>query len=97
MRTNRHLQGLSLNTSKKVTTIAAIVVSLLISACSTYSTQQGADDFFDGAITNTKESQTQSPTAINLAEPSAKADPLAGLVNIGFGWIRSLFVEEKNQ
>lgn len=86
-----------MHNTKKITTIAAVAFSLMISACSTYSTQQGADDFFDGAINNAKQSQTQSPTAINLAEPSAKADTLAGLVNIGFGWIRSLFVEEKNQ
>ena len=86
-----------MNNTKKITTIAAIVVSLLISACSTYSTQQGADDFFDGAINNAKQSQTQSPTAIHPAEPSVKADTLAGLINIGFGWIRSLFTEEKNQ
>lgn len=86
-----------MNTSKKITTIAAIAASLLISACSTYSSRQGADDFFDGAINNTKQSQTQSPTAINQAEPSATADTLAGILNIGFGWIRSLFAEEKNQ
>ncbi|EHR41770.1 hypothetical protein [Alishewanella jeotgali] len=86
-----------MHNTKKITTIAAVAFSLMISACSTYSTQQGADDFFDGAINNSKQSQTQSPTAINQAEPSAKADTLAGLVNIGFGWIRSLFVEEKNQ
>lgn len=86
-----------MHNTKKITTIAAVAFSLIISACSTYSTQQGADDFFDGAINNAKQSQTQSPTAINQAEPSAKADTLAGLVNIGFGWIRSLFVEEKNQ
>ncbi len=86
-----------MNNTRKIAKLTAIVVSLLISACSTYSTQQGADDFFDGAINNAKQSQTQSPTAINQAEPSAKADTLAGLVNIGFGWIRSLFAEEKNQ
>lgn len=86
-----------MHNTKKITTIAAVAFSLMISACSTYSTQQGADDFFDGAINNAKQSQAQSPTAIHPAEPSVKADTLAGLVNIGFGWIRSLFSEEKNQ
>ena len=86
-----------MHNTKKITTIAAVAFSLMISACSTYSTQQGADDFFDGAINNAKQSQTQSPPAINQAEPSVKADTLAGILNIGFGWIRSLFVEEKNQ
>lgn len=86
-----------MHNTRKITKLTAIVVSLLISACSTYSTQQGADDFFDGASNNAKQSQTQSPTAINQAEPSATADTLAGLLNIGFGWIRSLFAEEKNQ
>lgn len=86
-----------MHNTKKITTIAAVAFSLMISACSTYSTQQGADDFFDGAINNAKQSQTQSPTAIHPAEPSVKADTLAGLINIGFGWIRSLFTEEKNQ
>lgn len=86
-----------MHNTKKITTIAAVAFSLMISTCSTYSTQQGADDFFDGAINNAKQSQTQSPTAIHPAEPSVKADTLAGLLNIGFGWIRSLFTEEKNQ
>ena len=86
-----------MHNTKKITTIAAVAFSLMISACSTYSAQQGADDFFDGAINNAKQSQTQSPTAINQAEPSVKADTLAGILNIGFGWIRSLFAEEKSQ
>lgn len=86
-----------MHNTKKITTIAAVAFSLMISACGTYSTQQGADDFFDGAINNAKQSQTQSPTAINQAEPSVKADTLAGILNIGFGWIRSLFAEEKSQ
>lgn len=68
-----------------------LVLGLILTACSSYNAHQGANDFFDGAITNATENQRKADTGVGNVEPSATADAAAGILNVGFNWLWSLF------
>lgn len=71
--------------------LVTLTFCLAITACSTYSARQGTDDFLGGASTNATENQRKVDTGVGNVEPSATVDAAAGVLNVGFNWLWSLF------